>query len=103
MSDLNEKGIITTIANAKRRSLFALVLGIIFIFCSNIKFFSVKRLLIGAGIGYAILTFFVIQAEFTIVQNHPDLATPPPAIVIWVLLSFWMLFVGFKKDTNSSP
>ena len=103
MSDLNEKGIITTIANAKGMGLFALVPGIIFIFCRNIENFSAKRLLVGAGIGYSILTFFVIQAEFTIVQDHPDLATPPPAIVTLVLLSFLMLFVGFKKDTNSSP
>ena len=103
MSDLNDKCIVTTIANVKGMDLFALVLGIIFIFVATSKFFLVKKLLVGAGIGYTILTFFIIQAEFTIVQDHPDLATPPPAIVIWVLLSFWMLFVGFKNDTNSSP
>ena len=50
MSDLNEKGIITTIANAKSMGLFALVLGIIFIFCLDIVIFSAKRLLVGAGI-----------------------------------------------------
>ena len=50
MSDLNEKGIITTIANAKGMGLFALVLGIIFIFCLDIVIFSAKRLLVGAGI-----------------------------------------------------
>ena len=102
MSDLNEKSIITTIANTKGMGLFALVFGINFIFCCNIEIFSAKRLLVGAGIGYAILTFFVIQAEFTIVQDHPDLVTPSPAILFWALLSFWMFFVGFKKDSNSS-
>ena len=56
------------------------------VFMTDIENFSAKRLLVGAGIGYSILTFFVIQAEFTIVQDHPDLATPTPAIVIWVLL-----------------
>ena len=41
MSDLNEKGIITTIANAKGMGLFALVLGIFF-FVATSKYFQQK-------------------------------------------------------------
>ena len=61
------------------------------------KFHQQKKVLTGNGIGYLCLTAYIIWDEINLSEE-----TPLPAIIIWALLSIWMLFVGLKKDSFKS-
>ena len=76
---------------------FGLQVGMISIFCFNMEISSAKKVLTGNGIGYLCLTAYIIWDEINLSEE-----TPLPAIIIWGLLSIWMLFVGLKKDSVKS-
>ena len=76
---------------------FGLQLGMISVFCFNVEISSAKKVLTGNGIGYLCLTAYIIWDEINLSEE-----TPLPAIIIWALLSIWMLFVGLKKDSIKS-
>ena len=72
-------------------------IGMISVFCFNMEISSAKKVLTGNGIGYLCLTAYIIWDEINLSEE-----TPLPAIIIWALLSIWMLFVGLKKDSVKS-
>ncbi len=72
-------------------------IGMISVFCFNMEISSAKKVLTGNGIGYLCLTAYIIWDEINLSEE-----TPIPAIIIWALLSIWMLFVGLKKDSVKS-
>ncbi len=76
---------------------FGLQLGMISVFCFNMEISSAKKVLTGNGIGYLCLTAYIIWDEINLSEE-----TPLPAIIIWALLSIWMLFVGLIKDSVKS-
>ena len=76
---------------------FGLQIGMISVFCFNMEISSAKKVLTGNGIGYLCLTAYIIWDEINLSEE-----TPLPAIIIWALLSIWMLFVGLKKDLVKS-
>ena len=76
---------------------FGLQIGMISVFCFNMEISSAKKVLTGNGIGYLCLTAYIIWDEINLSEE-----TPLPAIIIWALLSIWMLFVGLKKDSVKS-
>ena len=76
---------------------FGLQIGMISVFCFNMEISSAKKVLTGNGIGYFCLTAYIIWDEINLSEE-----TPLPAIIIWALLSIWMLFVGLKKDSVKS-
>ena len=76
---------------------FWFTIGMISVFCFNMEISSAKKVLTGNGIGYLCLTAYIIWDEINLSEE-----TPLPAIIIWALLSIWMLFVGLKKDSVKS-
>jgi len=58
---------------------------------------SAKIVPTGNGISILCLTVYIIWKEINLSDK-----THLPAIIIWVLLSIWMLYVGLKKDSVKS-
>ena len=74
-----------------------LTIGMISVCCFNMGISSAKKVLTGNGIGFLCLTAYIILDEINLSDE-----TPLPVIIIWALLSIWMLFVGLKKDSVKS-
>ena len=92
-SNLGEKGV--QVANVYNQVAggFALLIGLIMFSCRYLEFGSSKKVLTATGIG---LVLFDVMMITNFLQNadEPALQTPLPAIVIWVVLTAWTLYVS---------
>ena len=67
--------------------------------CRDLEFGSAKRILTGTGIG---LVLFDVMIITNYLQNpdEPVLQTPLPAIVIWLALTAWTLYVSLTTKES---
>ena len=67
--------------------------------CRDLEFGSAKRILTGTGIG---LVLFDVMIITNYLQNpdEPALQTPLPAIVIWLPLTAWTLYVSLTTKES---
>jgi len=100
ISGLNEKGIISVKSFIEMLGGFSLFVSIVLFSCRDIEISNAKKVLAGAGFGFLCLDALMIQNELSVAVNNPGLGTPLPAIIIWVLLTVWMLYVGLKREST---
>ena len=93
VSNLGEKGVQVANVYGQIGGLFALLIGLIMFSCRDLEFGSAKKILTATGIG---LVLFDVMMITNFLQNadEPALQTPLPAIVIWVVLTAWTLYVS---------
>lgn len=73
--------------------MFALLIGLIMFSCRDLEFGSAKKVLTATGIALVLFDVMMIT-NYLQVANEPALQTPLPAIVIWVALTAWTLYVN---------
>jgi len=100
ISGLNEKGIISVKSLMEMLGGFSLFVSIVLFFCRDIEISNAKKVLTGSGFGFLCLDAIMIHNEFSVAVNNPGLGTPLPAIIIWVLLTVWLLYVGLKREST---
>ena len=93
VSNLGEKGVQVANVYNQVAGLFAVLIGLIMLSCRDLEFGSAKKVLAATGIG---LVLFDVMMITSFLQNadEPALQTPLPAIVIWVVLTAWTLYVS---------
>ena len=93
VSNLGEKGVQVANVYNQVAGLFAVLIGLIMLSCRDLEFGSAKKVLTANGIG---LVLFDVMMITNFLQNadEPALQTPLPAIVMWVELTAWTLYVS---------
>ena len=61
---------------------------------------SAKRILVGGGVGFLFLNALTINNGIIKAEELGELATPLPIIVVWALVTVWMLTAGLRKDQS---
>ena len=93
VSNLGEKGVQVANMYGQVAGGLAVLIGLIMFSCRYLEFGSSKKVLTATGIG---LVLFDVMMITSFLQNadDPALQTPLPAIVIWVALTAWTLYVS---------
>ena len=60
-------------------------------------------MLTGTGVGFLFIVALTIRNGIIMADElGPDITTPLPVIIIWTLVSAWLLYAGLKKDSSES-
>ena len=59
---------------------------------------SIKRILVGTGVGLLFLNALTINHGIIKAEELGELATPLPVIIVWALITIWMLSAGLRKE-----
>ena len=81
---------------------FNFSMALILLFCRDLEITSAKKLLTGTGVGFLFIVTLTIRNGIIMADELGPMATPLPVIIIWVLLSAWLLYAGLKKDSTES-
>ena len=93
-SELGEKGLLLATTNGQLAGTFAVLAGLILLSLRSIDLQSAKRVLKVTGIG--LVAFDVLLVKQAVQHaGEPTLQVPTPALVIWIVLTIWTLYVGF--------
>ena len=93
-SELGEKGLLLATTNGQLAGTFAVLAGLILLSLRSIDLQSAKRVLKVTGIG--LVAFDVLLVKQAVQHaGEPILQVPTPALVIWIVLTIWTLYVGF--------
>ena len=76
---------------------FNLVIFSILFFSRDLETSSAKRILVGGGVGFLFLNALTINNGIIKAEELGELATPLPIIVVWALVTVWMLSAGLRK------
>ena len=93
-SELGEKGLLLATTYGQLAGTYAVLAGLILLSLRTIDLQSAKPVLKVLGIG---LVAFDVSLVKQSVQHagEPTLQVPTPALVIWIVLTIWTLYVGF--------
>jgi len=58
----------------------------------------IKRILVGTGVGFLFLNALTINHGIIKAEELGELATPLSVIIVWALITIWMLSAGLRKD-----
>ena len=81
---------------------FNVSMASILLFCRDLEITSAKKLLTGTGVGFLFVVALTIRAGIIVADQPGPMGTPLPVIIIWALLSAWLLYAGLKKDSTES-
>ena len=75
-----------------------LVIFSILFFSRELESASIKRILVGTGVGFLFLNALTINHGIIKTEELGELATPLPVIIFWALITIWMLSAGLRKE-----
>ena len=100
LPEMSEEAILIGSTYGKIVGCFNLVIFSILFFSRDLDASSAKRILVGGGVGFLFLNALTINNGFIKAEELGELATPLPIIVVWALVTVWMLSAGLRKDQS---
>ena len=100
LPEMSEEAILIGSTYGKIVGCFNLVIFSILFFSRDLDASSAKRILVGGGVGFLFLNALTINNGIIKAEELGELATPLPIIVVWALVTVWMLSAGLMKDQS---
>ena len=100
LPEMSEEAILIGSTYGKIVGCFNLVIFSILFFSRDLEASSAKRILVGGGVGFLFLNALTINHGIIKAEELGELATPLPIIVVWALVTVWMLSAGLRKDQS---
>ena len=100
LPEMSEEAILIGSTYGKIVGCFNLVIFSILFFSRDLETSSAKRILVGGGVGFLFLNALTINNGIIKAEELGELATPLPIIVVWALVTVWMLSAGLRKDES---
>ena len=100
LPEMSEEAILIGSTYGKIVGCFNLFIFSILFFSRDLETSSAKRILVGGGVGFLFLNALTINNGIIKAEELGELATPLPIIVVWALVTVWMLSAGLKKDQS---
>ena len=100
LPEMSEEAILIGSTYGKIVGCFNLVIFSILFFSRDLDASSAKRILVGGGVGFLFLNALTINHGIIKAEELGELATPLPIIVVWALVTVWMLSAGLRKDQS---
>ena len=100
LPEMSEEAILIGSTYGKIVGCFNLVIFSILFFSRDLDASSAKRILVGGGVGFLFLNALTINNGIIKAEELGELATPLPIIVVWALVTVWMLSAGLRKDQS---
>ena len=100
LPEMSEEAILIGSTYGKIVGCFNLVIFSILFFSRDLDASSAKRILVGGGVGFLFLNALTINNGIIKAEELGELATPLPIIVVWALVTVWMLTAGLRKDQS---
>ena len=100
MPGLSEQGLLAVKTLSIIVGCFNFLMASILHFCRDLEITSAKKLLTGTGGGFLFIVALTIRNGIIMANELGPMATPLPVIIIWALLSAWLLYAGLKKDST---
>ena len=97
LPEMSEEAILIGSTYGKIVGCFNLVIFSILFFSRDLEASSAKRILVGGGVGFLFLNALTINHGIIKAEELGELATPLPIIVVWALVTVWMLSAGLRK------
>ena len=97
LPEMSEEAILIGSTYGKIVGCFNLVIFSILFFSRDLDASSAKRILVGGGVGFLFLNALTINNGIIKAEELGELATPLPIIVVWALVTVWMLSAGLRK------
>ncbi len=97
LPEMSEEAILIGSTYGKIVGCFNLVIFSILFFSRDLETSSAKRILVGGGVGFLFLNALTINNGIIKAEELGELATPLPIIVVWALVTVWMLSAGLRK------
>ena len=97
LPEMSEEAILNGSTYGKIVGCFNLVIFSILFFSRDLETSSAKRILVGGGVGFLFLNALTINNGIIKAEELGELATPLPIIVVWALVTVWMLSAGLRK------
>ena len=97
LPEMSEQAILIGSTYGKIVGCFNLVIFSILFFSRDLETSSAKRILVGGGVGFLFLNALTINNGIIKAEELGELATPLPIIVVWALVTVWMLSAGLRK------
>ena len=97
LPEMSEEAILIGSTYGKIVGCFNLVIFSILFFSRDLETSSAKRILVGGGVGFLFLNALTINNGIIKAEELGELATPLPIIVVWALVTIWMLSAGLRK------
>ena len=97
LPEMSEEAILIGSTYGKIVGCFNLVIFSILFFSRDLEDSSAKRILVGGGVGFLFLNALTINHGIIKAEELGELATPLPIIVVWALVTVWMLSAGLSK------
>ena len=97
LPEMSEEAILIGSTYGKIVGCFNLVIFSIFFSSRDLDASSAKRILVGGGVGFLFLNALTINNGIIKAEELGELATPLPIIVVWALVTVWMLSAGLRK------
>ena len=97
LPEMSEEAILIGSTYGKIVGCFNLVIFSILFFSRDSETSSAKRILVGGGVGFLFLNALTINHGIIKAEELGELATPLPIIVVWALVTVWMLSAGLRK------
>ena len=97
LPEMSEEAILIGSTYGKIVGCFNLVIFSILFFSRDLEDSSAKRILVGGGVGFLFLNALTINHGIIKAEELGELATPLPIIVVWALVTVWMLSAGLRK------
>ena len=97
LPEMSEEAILIGSTYGKIVGCFNLVIFSILFFSRDLETSSAKRILVGGGVGFLFLNALTINHGIIKAEELGELATPLPIIVVWALVTVWMLSAGLRK------
>ena len=98
LPSLSEQGLLAVQNGNIIVGYFNFSMALILFFCRDLEIASAKKLLTGTGVGFLFIVALTIRNGIIMANELGPLATPLPVIIIWSLLSAWLLYAGLKKE-----
>ena len=97
LPEMSEEAILIGSTYGKIVGCFNLLIFSILFFSRDLETSSAKRILVGGGVGFLFLNALTINHGIIKAEELGELATPLPIIVVWALVTVWMLSAGLRK------
>ena len=97
LPEMSEEAILIGSTYGKIVGCFNLVIFSILFFSRDLETSSAKRILVGGGVGFLFLNALTINNGIIKAEELGALAPPRPIIVVWALVTVWMLSAGLRK------
>ena len=79
----------------------SLVLAYVFFMIKEIENVIAKKILLGVGLIMVIADGIIIASNMSITEKFPNdtmMATPAPALALWILLTIYILYVALATE-----